>query len=139
MKSALYLVDVDNCDTWTRYRNGLCDTCMANCCKMPTDIRLVDLVKLGLVDEFEAANEPPKQIAKRLMKAKLVDHFNSKYELFTLARRTGGDCLFLDAKTRRCTVYENRPETCRKHPKIGPKPNWCPYEHQPHPDQIRST
>ncbi|HEY4665448.1 MAG TPA: YkgJ family cysteine cluster protein, partial [Comamonas sp.] len=28
---------------------------------------------------------------------------------------------------RRCTVYEKRPETCRLHPKKGPKPGWCAY------------
>ena len=33
----------------------------------------------------------------------------------------------LDAKTRRCTVYEKRPTTCRLHPQVGPRPNFCPY------------
>ncbi|MEX8496351.1 YkgJ family cysteine cluster protein, partial [Leptothrix ochracea] len=33
----------------------------------------------------------------------------------------------LDAQTRRCTVYEQRPNTCRKHPQVGPKPGYCPY------------
>lgn len=41
----------------------------------------------------------------------LVDHFNFKNEIYTLARRANGDCRFLDAVTRRCTVYEKRPES----------------------------
>ena len=53
--------------------------------------------------------------------------FNFKREIFTIARRASGDCHFLDAKTRRCTVYEQRPEICRKHPQVGPRPNHCPY------------
>ena len=52
---------------------------------------------------------------------------NFKNSIFTLARRSSGDCQFLDAKERHCTVYENRPNTCRTHPQIGPKPGYCPY------------
>jgi Fe-S-cluster containining protein len=120
-------VDVDRCETWTRYRAGLCDSCHAHCCTMPVEVRLPDLVRLGLVDPFEAEHEAPKQIARRLEKAGRVDHFNFKHGIFTLARRASGDCLFLDAATRRCTVYEKRPDTCRKHPQVGPRPGHCPY------------
>ncbi len=127
MRSSIHLVDVDRPETWTRYRNGLCDTCAANCCTMPVEVRLPDLVRLGLVDPFEAEHEEPKQIAKRLEKAGLLDHFSFKLEIFTLARRASGDCHFLNAATRRCTVYERRPDTCRKHPQVGPRPGHCPY------------
>jgi len=24
-------------------------------------------------------------------------------------------------------VYDKRPNTCRKHPQVGPRPNFCPY------------
>ena len=120
-------VDVDRCETWTRYRAGLCDSCHAHCCTMPVEVRLPDLVRLGLVDPFEAEHEAPKQIARRLEKAGRIDHFNFKHGIFTLARRASGDCLFLDATTRRCTVYEKRPDTCRKHPQVGPRPGHCPY------------
>ena len=102
MRSPIAIVDVDRCDSWTRYRNGLCDSCQANCCTMPVEVRLPDLVRLDLVDVFEAEHEAPKQIAKRLMKAKLVEHFNFKNNIFTLARRADHDCIFLDATTRRC-------------------------------------
>jgi Fe-S-cluster containining protein len=124
-------VDVDRLETWSRWRNGLCDSCVANCCTMPVEVRLPDLVQLGLVDPFEAEHEAPKQIAKRLSKAGLIEHFNFKHELFTLARRASGDCHFLDAQTRRCTVYAQRPSTCRKHPQVGPRPGHCPYAARP--------
>lgn len=127
MKHSIQFVDVDRLDTWTRYRNGLCDSCVANCCTMPVEVKLADLVRLGLVHPFEAEHEAPKQIAKRLAKASLIDHFNFKNEIYTLARRASGDCSFLDATTRRCTVYEQRPDTCRKHPQVSPRPGYCPY------------
>jgi len=28
-------------------------------------------------------------------------------------------------------VYEQRPNTCRKHPQVGPRPNFCPYGLKP--------
>ena len=127
MKSSIQFVDVDRLETWTRYRSGLCQDCVANCCTMPVEVRLPDLVRLGLVDPFEAEHEQPKQIAKRLSKAGLIEHFNFRHSIFTLARRASGDCHFLDAKTRLCTVYEQRPSTCRLHPQVGPRPNHCPY------------
>lgn len=126
-RSTLHHVDVDRLETWTRYRPGLCERCVANCCTMPVEVRLADLIQLGLVDPFEAEHQAPKQIAKRLSKAGLIEHFNFKNSIFTLARRASGDCHFLDAKSRRCTVYELRPATCRKHPQVGPRPNHCPY------------
>ncbi len=127
MRSPIAIVDVDRPATWTKYRNGLCDDCAANCCTMPVEVKLPDLVRLGLVDDFEATHEPAKQIAKRLTKAGLVEHFNFKNSIFTLARRASGDCHYLDAVTRRCTVYEKRPNTCRLHPQVGPRPGHCPY------------
>lgn len=120
-------IDVDRLETWSPYRKGMCERCVANCCTMPVEVRMPDLIRLGLVDPFEAEHEPFKQIARRLIKAGQVDHFNHKNELFTLARRANGDCHFLDAKTRRCRVYENRPDTCRKHPQVGPRPGHCPF------------
>ena len=128
MRSSIRIVDCDNPGTWTRYRAGLCDSCQANCCTMPLEVRLPDLVRLGLVDAFEAEHEEAGRIAKRLMKARLIEHFNHKHALFTIARRSGGDCHFLDAATRRCTVYDQRPDTCRQHPQTkSPRPGWCAY------------
>ncbi len=89
MRSPIAIVDVDRPATWTKYRNGLCDDCAANCCTMPVEVKLPDLVRLGLVDDFEAEQEPAKQIAKRL--------------------------------------YAQRPNTCRLHTQVGPRPGHCPY------------
>jgi uncharacterized protein len=127
MRSPIAVVDVDRCETWTRYKAGLCDSCAANCCTMPVEVKLADLVRLEFVDPFEAEHEDTKQIAKRLSKAGVIDHFNFKNSIFSLARRASGDCHLLDAKTRRCTVYDKRPNTCRLHPQVGPRPNHCPY------------
>ena len=122
------LVDTDRCDTWTRYRAGLCDSCHAHCCTMPLEVQLPDLVRLGWVDAFEAEHVEPRLIARRLLKARLIAHYSPKHGLFTLARRANGDCQLLHPDTRRCTVYEQRPETCRLHPqKKSPRPGWWPY------------
>ena len=132
MRSPIAIVDVDRPDSWTRYRAGLCDSCAANCCTMPLEVQLPDLVRLGLVDAFEVDNVDHKLIAKRLLKARLIDHYNPKHHIFTMARRASGDCHFLDQKTRLCTVYDKRPETCRLHPKKGPKPGFCAYGNKNH-------
>lgn len=122
------IVDTDRPDTWTRYRVGLCESCNAHCCTMPLEVQMSDLVRLGLVDAFEADNVEPRLIARRLTKARLIDHYSPKHGLFTLARRASGDCQFLDEATRRCTVYERRPDTCRLHPQTkSPRPGWCAY------------
>ncbi len=81
---------------------------------------------MELVDVFEA-RDPAKEIAKRLRKRGLIEHFNFKSEIFTLARLANDDCIFLDQKTRRCTIYTKRPDTCRNHPRVGPRPGYCAY------------
>lgn len=118
--------DIDRTDTWVRYRNGLCQHCAATCCTMPVEVRVADLIRIGVVDAFEA-DEDPKKLAKRLDKAGVIDHFNHRAALFTLARRANGDCLYLDRETRLCTIYDKRPDTCRNHPRIGPRPGFCAF------------
>ena len=131
MKSPIRIVDVDRLETWSKYRSGLCVSCAANCCTMPLEVQLSDLVRLELVDPFEAENVEPRLIARRLLKMRLIDHYNPKHNIFTMARRASGDCNFLDARTRLCTVYGKRPETCRLHPqKKSPKPGFCAYGHR---------
>ena len=128
MAKVFSLIDVNRPDTWTRYRAGLCASCAANCCTMPLEVQLSDLVRLGLVDAFEAEHEEPRLIARRLLKARVVDNFHHKSGLFTLARRANGDCQYLHPDTRLCTVYEQRPETCRLHPqKKSPRLGYCAY------------
>ncbi|MEN9435006.1 MAG: hypothetical protein RLZZ422_2595 [Pseudomonadota bacterium] len=120
------MADIERLETWVKYRKGLCNDCMGSCCTMPVEVKVLDLVRLGVVDEFEL-EEPLKQIAKRLEKQRIIRHFNAKTELFILAQRSNGDCLYLEASTRRCTVYDKRPETCRLHPTIGSKAGYCAY------------
>ena len=119
--------DPERLETWARYSKGLCRDCRATCCTLPVEVRIEDLIRLGLVDAFER-EEPAKNIARRLGKAGIVEHFNHKHGLFTLTRLANGDCLYLDRQTRLCSVYERRPDTCRNHPQIGPRPGYCAYQ-----------
>jgi hypothetical protein len=41
---------------------------------------------------------------------------------------SNNDCLYLDRKSRLCTIYAECPDTCRNHPKIGPRPGYCAYK-----------
>jgi len=119
--------DADRLETWVKYHKGLCNDCHATCCTLPVEARIGDLVRMQLVDQFEAG-EPPRQIARRLMKEGSVEHFNQKSGLFTLTRLASGDCLYLDRQSRRCTIYEQRPDTCRNHPQVGPRPGHCAWQ-----------
>ncbi len=119
--------DITRTDTWYRYRKGMCDNCMAGCCRLPVEVRIPDLQRIGLVDEFEAG-EPLKNIARRLMKEGVVQHVSHRDGIFTLTQHSSGDCLYLDRESRRCTIYERRPDTCRNHPTIGPRPGFCAWK-----------
>ncbi|WP_255987484.1 YkgJ family cysteine cluster protein [Chitinolyticbacter albus] len=129
-RKLIHLSVLDDLSTWVRYRSSLCRDCQATCCTMPVEVKLPDLVRMGVVDAFEAEHEAPKQIAKRLDKAGIIGHFNFKHGIYTLAQRANGDCRYLDAQSRRCTIYEQRPNTCRNHPQVGPRPGHCAYRHR---------
>lgn len=118
--------ELDRLETWAKYTSGLCRDCRATCCTMPAEVRIGDLIRLGVVDEFER-DEPIKNIAKRLSKEGLIDRVNQKTGVFTLARSSNGDCVYLDPRSRLCTVYAKRPDTCRNHPQVGPRPGYCAY------------
>lgn len=50
-----------------------------------------------------------------------LDEFKAKYVhqvgvRYSLKERKNGDCLLLDEKTRKCTVYEDRPRQCKTWP-----------------------
>lgn len=110
--------------TWRKYRKGMCEGCWAGCCTLPVEVSAVDLIRLELITEDEASISL-KQVAKRLLKEKIIQSYSAKTGIFVLAQIAGRDCLFLD-KDRRCTVYEKRPAVCRAFPKIGPRPGFCP-------------
>ena len=119
--------DIDKLYTWRKYRDGLCDDCMANCCKLTLELKVPDLLRMGVIDEF-TAGEPIKKIAKHLKKEGFVRLFNLKTEIFTMAQKENRDCLFLDDETRKCTIYDKRPDTCLNHPEVGPRPGFCAYQ-----------
>ena len=108
----------------------MCHSCVSSCCTLPVEVRITDLIRIGVVDEFERG-EPPKNIAKRLQKDGLVERYNQKSGIFTLTRMANNDCYYLDRKTRLCTIYDKRPDTCRNHPRIGPRPGYCAYRPKP--------
>lgn len=118
--------DIERLDTWIKYNKSMCASCVGSCCTLPAEVKVTDLVRMQLLDAFEA-EEPAKGLAKKLKKAGMIDHFNFASETFTLARRANNDCIFLDSATRRCTIYDKRPDTCRNHPTIGPRPGHCAY------------
>ena len=117
-------IDPQTPSHWIQFKKGYCDGCWAGCCTLPVEVSVVDLMRLGLVTEDEAASSL-KKVAKRLMREGVIQAFQSKSQLFILEQRQGRDCIFL-GKDRLCTVYEKRPAVCRLFPKIGPKPGFCP-------------
>lgn len=92
---------------------------------MPVEVKLSDLIRLGVTTEDEAQGSI-KKLAKRLLRQGIVSSYRHGTELFMLTQKQGRDCYFLDSKTRLCTAYEKRPDVCRKFPEIGPRPGFCP-------------
>lgn len=121
--------DQDRPSTWVRYREEYCLTCVAACCTMPVEIRVEDLVRLGLASVDEA--QAPKKLAKRLQKEKIIRSFRFSTGLYLLEQKNGRDCIFL-GRDRLCTVYEKRPDVCRGFPvALGPRVGFCPYRKKP--------
>jgi len=121
------MIDVDDLSAWTPYKQQKCKVCKALCCTMPVEVKLRDLVRMGAISEFEAG-EPVKMLVKKLKKDGVVERYSTKNQVFTLARFANGDCLYLEGTDRQCRIYENRPDTCRNHPLVGPRPGFCPFE-----------
>lgn len=118
--------DINNTSTWSKYKKRFCDHCQGSCCSLPVEVKVKDLIRMDHMDEFELQDNL-KHVARRLIKKGVVEHFHSRTETFTLARMASGDCLYLDARTRRCTVYNQRPDTCRNHPQVGPRSGYCAF------------
>ncbi len=114
-------VDIDRPSTWVRWREELCGTCHGGCCMMPVEVHFSDLERLGL------AEETPKKTFQRLMKEGVVKTFRAATGLFQLEQQSDRSCIFLHPTKRNCTVYEKRPEVCRKFPReMGPRIGYCP-------------
>ena len=69
----LAAAELDRLDTWAKYTANMCHSCVSSCCTLPVEVRITDLIRIGVVDEFERG-EPPKNIAKRLQKDGLLVH-----------------------------------------------------------------
>ncbi|MBM9615419.1 YkgJ family cysteine cluster protein [Desulfobulbus rhabdoformis] len=125
-RSVLTHATLEDTSTWKKYSAKLCKTCNATCCSLAVEVQAPDLVRMGLMESFELESDL-KFFARKLMKQRLVEHFHHKSGTFTLARMANGDCIYLDAVTRRCTIYPKRPDTCRNHPRIGPRSGYCAF------------
>ena len=119
------LPDIQQPNTWKAYKNGLCDGCWSGCCTLPLEVSAYDLIRLEVITEDEAASSL-KKVSKKLKKEGVIQSYRATSGLFIIEQRHGRDCIFLDEKSRRCTVYEKSPEVCRQFPKIGPRPGFCP-------------
>lgn len=95
---------------------------------MPVEVKASDLIRLEIASEDELLNSI-KKTAKRLKKEGLISSYREGTEFFMLTQKANSDCYFLDSKTRLCTVYEKRPDTCRDFPaRVGPRVGFCPSE-----------
>ena len=119
-------VNIEKAYTWRKYHEEMCDHCMSFCCRLPTEVTIDDLIHMGALDEFYLG-EPIKAVVKHLEKEGVIKYYRHKTELFTLAQNGDKDCVFLDLETRKCSVYDRMPKTCRDYPIVGPRPGFCPY------------
>jgi uncharacterized protein len=116
--------DVDRPSEWLRFKPSMCNGCWAGCCTMPVEITIADLVRMGLAHEDDLRSSL-KKLAKQLMNEGIIKSFRAATGLFMLEQKNNRDCIYLGAD-RLCTIYEKRPETCRKFPSMGPRPGFCP-------------
>lgn len=117
---------LDEPATWMKYSHKMCRDCSAACCSLPVEVAAGDLVRMGLMAACELEGDL-RPVARRLAKQGVVGHFHHRTGIFTLARMASGDCCFLDPRTRLCTIYQQRPDTCRNHPQIGPRTGYCAF------------
>jgi len=122
--------DKDRPSTWKKYDELNCIKCKGNCCAMPVEVRIQDLIRLGVATQDEADNSI-KKAAKKLKKEGVISSYREGTEFFMLTQKPNSDCYFLDSKTRLCTVYDKRPDTCRDFPsRIGTRVGYCPVEYK---------
>lgn len=122
-------MDVDRPSEWKKFPGqNFCTLCKALCCTMPVEVDIEDLQIMGLVSDDEVATGSNKKIAKKLLKDKKIVSYRAGTGLFMLSQKTNRDCMYLDSRTRLCSLYERRPKVCRKFPEIGPRVNYCPYQ-----------
>jgi Fe-S-cluster containining protein len=120
--------DKDRILTWKKYNADFCTSCLGHCCSMPVEVKAKDLIRLEITNEDEIQNSI-KKTAKRLKKEGYISSYREGTEFFMLTQKANSDCFFLDSRSRLCTVYDKRPDTCRDFPsRVGPKIGFCPSE-----------
>lgn len=92
---------------------------------MPVEASLSDLVRMNILDEFHLEMSLEEQV-KIAIKHPAINRFTKSSMKFTLNQKPNQSCHYLD-QSGRCQIYDKRPDTCRNHPKIGPKPNYCAF------------
>jgi Fe-S-cluster containining protein len=110
---------------WTHYKKGMCDTCEGLCCYMPVEVKISDLIRLGILAEFHLEMTLKEQM-KDALKHPGIQRYTASTEKYTLTQKSDSTCFFLD-NNKRCTQYAERPDTCRNHPRVGPRPGFCAY------------
>lgn len=114
----------DRISQWTRYRSDLCNQCIAACCKMPVEITREDIRNLQIISEIDGLSD--KKIAKILQERKIIKNYRAATGLFLIQEKADGSCYFL--VNNRCTVYQKRPQVCRKFPiEVGNRLGFCPF------------
>ena len=86
------------------------------CCKLDVEVNKNEyerLEALGLKDYFITRLEVFLKKEKRYTKHKEV--FNEMYKdnFAILKKGNDGNCVLLDSKTMKCTIYEDRPKVCK--------------------------
>jgi Fe-S-cluster containining protein len=86
-----------------------CSDCIAICCSIYERVPVTDADLKRMSKHFKISIEQATRRFTKMFKGERV-----------LRRRAddlmGKSCKFLSAETRRCTIYEARPETCREFP-----------------------
>ncbi len=110
---------------WLPFKIEMCESCIGTCCYMPVEVMISDLIRLNILEEFHLELSLNEQI-KIAQKNPGIKRYTPSTKKFTLKQKSNGSCFYISSEGL-CTVYEKRPDTCRNHPKIGPKPNYCAY------------
>jgi len=112
--------------TWISYSRADCQKCHGDCCRLPVEVSHSDLVRMDLATAEELEWDE-RVVIKRLKKNHIIRLYDQKNKIATLTQMADSRCLFLDEKGR-CKIYEKRPNTCRKFPEVGPRPDYCPFK-----------
>lgn len=62
--------NIDDLKTWVPFRQKLCDHCRGTCCSLPVEVKVSDLVRMGVLAEFDL-DEKPKTLFKRLVRKRI--------------------------------------------------------------------